>query len=98
MLKSGIPREQLFFTSKVPPEGVSYAGTKRQVSETLKQIGDLKYIDLMLLHAPFGGAEGRLGAWKALVEAVEEGKIRSIGVSNYGVQVMMSPMPKFKRY
>ena len=41
----------------------------------------------MLLHAPFGGKEGRLGAWRALVEAQKEtGKIRSIGVSNYGVQ------------
>lgn len=41
--------------------------------------------DLYLLHAPYGGKEGRLGAWKALVEAVEAGKVRSIGVSNYGV-------------
>jgi diketogulonate reductase-like aldo/keto reductase len=87
MLKSGIPRDQLFFTSKVPPQSMSYSGTKKQVNETLKEIGELKYIDLMLLHSPFGGTEGRLGAWKALAEAVEEGKIRSIGVSNYGVQV-----------
>lgn len=42
-------------------------------------------VDLYLLHAPYGGKEGRLGAWKALVEAVEAGKVRSIGVSNYGV-------------
>ena len=40
---------------------------------------------MYLLHAPYGGKEGRLGAWKALVEAVESGKVRSIGVSNYGV-------------
>lgn len=39
----------------------------------------------MLIHAPFGGPEGRKGAWRALVEAQEAGKIRSIGVSNYGV-------------
>jgi len=39
----------------------------------------------MLIHAPYGGSAGRKGAWKALVEAVEEGKIRSIGVSNYGL-------------
>jgi diketogulonate reductase-like aldo/keto reductase len=38
-----------------------------------------------LIHAPYGGKEGRNGAWKALVEAQHEGKIRSIGVSNYGV-------------
>lgn len=39
----------------------------------------------MLIHAPYGGSQNRKGAWRALVEAVEEGKIRSIGVSNYGV-------------
>lgn len=39
----------------------------------------------MLLHAPYGGKEGRLGAWRALVEAQQTGKIRSIGVSNYGI-------------
>jgi diketogulonate reductase-like aldo/keto reductase len=39
----------------------------------------------MLLHAPYGGSAARKGAWKALVEAQEEGKIRSLGVSNYGV-------------
>ncbi|KAK3349037.1 NADP-dependent oxidoreductase domain-containing protein [Lasiosphaeria hispida] len=39
----------------------------------------------MLLHGPFGGSEGRKGAWKALVEAVEEGQVRSLGVSNYGI-------------
>lgn len=40
----------------------------------------------MLIHAPYGGRAGRKGAWKALVESVEEGKVRSIGVSNYGVK------------
>jgi diketogulonate reductase-like aldo/keto reductase len=39
----------------------------------------------MLLHCPYGGSAARKGAWRALVEAVEEGKVRSIGVSNYGV-------------
>jgi len=41
--------------------------------------------DLYLIHAPYGGKDGRLGAWKALTEAVAAGKVRSIGVSNYGV-------------
>lgn len=40
----------------------------------------------MLIHGPYGGREGRLGAWKALVEAQKEGKVRSIGVSNYGIR------------
>ncbi|TKA75641.1 hypothetical protein B0A55_04997 [Friedmanniomyces simplex] len=84
MLKAGIPREQLFYTSKVPPRSINYQDAKACVEESLKKTG-LKYIDLYLLHAPYGGKEGRLGAWRALVEAVDEGKVRSIGVSNYGV-------------
>lgn len=82
--KSGIPREDVFFTSKVPSRELCYENTKRQVGNTLRETG-LDYIDLMLIHAPYGGRDGRKGAWKALVEAQEEGKIRSLGVSNYGV-------------
>jgi diketogulonate reductase-like aldo/keto reductase len=82
--KSGIAREELFFTTKIPPRQLSYDGAKQYIDESLKKTG-LDYIDLYLLHAPFGGKEARIGAWKALVEAVEAGKIRSIGVSNYGV-------------
>ncbi|KAF2174071.1 hypothetical protein M409DRAFT_62232 [Zasmidium cellare ATCC 36951] len=85
VLKAGVPRDQLFFTTKVHPTATSYEGAKEQVAKTLQEIGGLKYVDLMLIHAPYGGAEKRLGAWKALTEAVQEGKIRSIGVSNYGV-------------
>jgi diketogulonate reductase-like aldo/keto reductase len=50
----------------------------------LKESG-LDYDDLMLIHAPYGGSAIRKGAWKALIEAQEQGKVRSIGVSNYGV-------------
>lgn len=57
---------------------------KECIDESLRVTG-LEYVDLYLLHAPYGGKEGRLGAWKALVEAVDSGKVRSIGVSNYGV-------------
>lgn len=45
----------------------------------------LGYLDLVLIHSPYRGPEHRKGAWKALVECVEAGKVRSIGVSNYGV-------------
>ncbi|KAM0143422.1 hypothetical protein ACHAP3_001566 [Botrytis cinerea] len=82
--KSSIPREDIFFTSKIPPRALSYENTKAQVAKTLMETG-LDYIDLMLIHAPYGGRDARKGAWKALVEAQEEGKIRSLGVSNYGV-------------
>lgn len=84
MKRAGIPREDLFFTSKVPPRSMSHAQAAAAVDETLRKTG-LEYVDLYLLHAPYGGKQGRLGAWRALVEAVEAGKVRSIGVSNYGV-------------
>ncbi|KAL9093024.1 MAG: hypothetical protein Q9165_004162 [Trypethelium subeluteriae] len=84
MLGGGVSRSELFFTSKVPPRSVNYKDAKACVDESLRKTG-LDYIDLYLIHAPFGGKSGRLGAWKALTEAVEEGKVKSIGVSNYGV-------------
>jgi diketogulonate reductase-like aldo/keto reductase len=84
MNKSGIPREELFFTTKIPPKDMSYETAKEHIKNTLKFTG-LEYVDLYLLHSPYGGNENRIGAWKALVEGVQSGKIRSIGVSNYGV-------------
>ncbi|KAJ1337173.1 2,5-diketo-D-gluconate reductase A [Microdochium nivale] len=83
--KSGIPRSDIFYTTKVPPgKDMSYDAAKAQVDKSLKEAG-LDYIDLLLFHAPYGGSAVRKGVWKAFVEAVEEGKVRSIGVSNYGV-------------
>lgn len=83
--KSGIPREQLFFTTKIPPSQMNYANAKKHIENSLEETG-FSYIDLYLIHTPWGGKDGRIGAWKALVEGVEAGKIRSIGVSNYGVR------------
>ncbi|KAK1456038.1 aldo/keto reductase [Colletotrichum cuscutae] len=77
-----IPRSEVFFTSKV--RSINYDDAEDQVRDTLEKTG-LDYIDLMLLHCPYGGSEGRKGAWKALVEAQEAGLVKSIGVSNYGV-------------
>ncbi|KAI4601859.1 hypothetical protein KJ359_010724 [Pestalotiopsis sp. 9143b] len=82
-LASTVPRSEVFFTSKVRPKGMSYESAKATVTNTLRETG-LDYIDLMLLHAPYGGPTARKGAWLALVEAVEAGRVRSIGVSNYG--------------
>ncbi|KAF2711896.1 2,5-diketo-D-gluconic acid reductase A [Pleomassaria siparia CBS 279.74] len=82
--KSGIAREDVFFTTKIAPMKMSYSNAKEHIESSLKLTG-FDYIDLYLLHAPYGGKENRIGAWKALVEGVEAGKIRSIGVSNYGV-------------
>ena len=82
--KSGIPREDIFFTSKVPPRSMGYDATKASIESSFKQTG-LDYIDLYLIHAPYGGEVARKGTWLALVEAQQAGKIRSLGVSNYGV-------------
>lgn len=65
--ESGIPREDIFFTSKIPTRKLRYEKTKAQVDATLKETG-LGYIDLMLIHAPYGAerlakAPGRLW-WK----------------------------------
>ncbi|KAL9100736.1 MAG: hypothetical protein Q9163_003921 [Psora crenata] len=82
--KSGIPRNEIFFTSKVPPRSMGYDATQASIESSLKQTG-LEYIDLYLVHAPYGGRNARNGTWRALVEAQHAGKVRSLGVSNYGV-------------
>jgi diketogulonate reductase-like aldo/keto reductase len=63
---------------------LTYEDTKSKIASSLKKTG-FSYIDLMFLHAPYGGREGRKGAWKALLEAQDRGEIRSLGVSNYSV-------------
>ncbi|KAK4691858.1 hypothetical protein P7C71_g5235, partial [Lecanoromycetidae sp. Uapishka_2] len=84
MRKAKIPRNEIFFTSKVPPRAMGYEKTKDAIESSFKQT-ELDYIDLYLIHCPYGGKEARNGSWRALVEAKLEGRIRSIGVSNYGV-------------
>lgn len=78
--KSGIPREQIFLTSKVWIEHYGYEECKKSVLESLRKL-KTDYIDLMLLHQPFGDT---YGAWRALVELYNEGKLKAIGVSNFG--------------
>lgn len=80
--QSKLPRSEVFVTSKVYQGG--YDNTKQAVADSLKETG-LDYLDLYLIHSPYGGPEARKGAWRALVEAQKEGKVRSLGVSNYGV-------------
>ncbi|KAL4944293.1 hypothetical protein BDV06DRAFT_220449 [Aspergillus oleicola] len=81
---SGIPRSEIFFTTKIPPESMGYNATKRAIDSSLKS-AEQEYFDLILLHAPYGGKTARLGSWKALFEAQKAGKTKSIGISNYGV-------------
>jgi diketogulonate reductase-like aldo/keto reductase len=78
---SGVPREELFVTTKVWVENVSYEGVKASFERSLKRLG-LDYVDMLLIHQPYSDV---YGAWRAMEELQEEGKIRAIGVSNFAV-------------
>ncbi len=80
---SGINRKEIFVTSKLWLQDYGYENAKKGIENSLKAL-DTDYIDLYLLHQPYGDY---LGAWKALEEAVEEGKIKSIGISNVTVNL-----------
>ncbi len=79
MKKSGLKREEIFLTTKIMPQDFGYEKTKVAIEKTLARL-DTSYIDLLLLHIRFGDY---MGAWKALEDAVDEGKVRSIGISNF---------------
>lgn len=77
--KSGIPRDEIFITSKVWVANMSYERARASIDESLAKLG-CDYIDLMLLHQAMGDYPG---AWRALEEAYHAGKLRAIGVSNF---------------
>ena len=96
--QSGLPRNDVFITTKIPAEIKSYADAKKIINNSLNNL-NTSYIDLMLIHAPkpweelFGGSdknyfEENLSVWQAMEEAVEVGQIRSIGVSNFEIADM----------
>lgn len=75
----GIERESVFLTTKLWIQDTHYAGAKAQVERSLNEL-QTDYLDLFLIHQPFGDV---FGAWRALQELYGEGKIRAIGVSNF---------------
>lgn len=77
--KSGVPREEIFLTTKVWIEHYGYENTKASVLESMRKL-KTDYLDLCLLHQPFADY---YGAWRALEDLYEEGKIRAIGISNF---------------
>ena len=83
---SGIPREEIFVTSKLWLQDYGYEPAKKGIETSLKNLG-LGYIDLYLIHQPYGDVPG---TWKAMEEAKKEGKIRSIGVSNMTLKILNS--------
>lgn len=83
--KPGIDRKELFLTSKVWIEHFGYEECKKSVLESMEKLRT-DYLDLMLLHQPFGDT---YGAWRALEELYEAGKLRAIGISNHYVDRMV---------
>lgn len=92
--ESGIPREEIYITSKIPAEVKSYEEAKEVIEQSLENLG-VDSIDLMLIHAPRPWSEmgecaktyyeENLAVWKALEEGYKEGKLKAIGVSNFEV-------------
>ncbi|MEY8330965.1 aldo/keto reductase [Lachnospiraceae bacterium 48-33] len=89
--ESGIPRKEIFLTSKLWLQDYGYEAAKKGIETSLRKLG-LDYMDLYLIHQPYGDVPG---AWKAMEEAKAEGKIRSIGVSNMTPAIWDSFVPQF---
>ncbi|GAB4513983.1 MAG: aldo/keto reductase [Anaerolineae bacterium] len=77
--KSGVPREEIFVTTKLWIQDAGYEQAKRAFERSLQRL-QLEYVDLYLIHQPFGDVHC---AWRAMEELYREGRIRAIGVSNF---------------
>ncbi|KAL8685503.1 MAG: hypothetical protein Q9218_007722 [Villophora microphyllina] len=84
--KSGIPRSEIFLTTKILSAGGSPDKSYQKCIESVEKIdGKDGYVDLFLIHSPSGGKEAIKEMWQALEKLVEEKKVRSVGVSNFGI-------------
>ncbi|NBA86001.1 aldo/keto reductase [Emticicia sp. CRIBPO] len=77
--KSGVPRDELFITTKLWIQSNGYEGAKKAFENSMRQL-QLDYLDLYLIHQPFGDV---YGSWRAMEDLYKEGRIRAIGVSNF---------------
>src|SRR4051812_40045369 len=77
--RSGVPREELFITTKLWIQDAGYESAKKAFEKSLKKLG-LDYLDLYLIHQPFGDV---YGSWRAMEELYGDGRIKAIGVSNF---------------
>ena len=81
---STLKREDIHFTSKLATN-TSYDAARKSIKKSVKESG-LGYIDLFLLHSPYGGKIKRLESWRAVEDAIDDGEVKSGGVSNFGVK------------
>ena len=83
---SGIPRSQLFLTTKIMSTGGSAERSYEKALDSVKKIdGEDGYVDLFLIHTPSGGSQARKEMWQGLEMLYEKGKAKAIGVSNFGI-------------
>lgn len=98
----GMDRERIFLTSKIPAEIKSYKGVKEAIDDSLRRL-QVEYLDLMLIHAPKPWSimhipftprykKENVEVYRAMLEAQKEGKIRSVGVSNFNVEDLKNVM------
>ena len=77
--RSGVPRGDIFLTTKLWIADAGYEKTKRAFDRSMKRLG-FDYLDLYLIHQPYGDV---YGAWRAMEELYREGRVKAIGVSNW---------------
>lgn len=93
-----LKREDIHFTSKLA-SNATYDRARAAITQSVKECG-LGYIDLFLLHSPYGGKKQRLESWRAVEDAIRDGEVKSGGISNYGVAhvgAFPSYLPTFAR-
>jgi 2,5-diketo-D-gluconate reductase A len=83
--RSGVPREELFITTKLWVQDASYEGAKQAFETSLQKL-QLDYLDLYLIHQPYGDVHG---AWRAMEELYKAGRIKAIGISNFAPDRVM---------
>ncbi|TGD20442.1 aldo/keto reductase [Levilactobacillus suantsaiihabitans] len=88
---SAVPRDQIWVTSKLWLQDYGYEAAKRAIDTSLTKLG-LDYLDLYLIHQPYGDVPG---AWRAMTEAQQAGKLKSIGVSNMTPKIWQQFVPDF---
>jgi 2,5-didehydrogluconate reductase len=89
---SGVPRSEFFITSKVWIQDMGYEQTLRAFDRSLARLG-MDYLDLYLLHMPFGDV---FGAWKAMERLYREGRVRAVGVCNFHIPRLADLMAHFE--
>ncbi|KAF9875303.1 putative aldo/keto reductase [Colletotrichum karsti] len=92
----GLKREDIFYTTKLASCSTSYDEVRSSIKSSV-EISGLGYVDLLLLHSPYGGKEARLTSWRALEDAISDGEVKMGGVSNYGsahIEELMASKPR----